>query len=215
MTWRQWPDHELVNNKPGWESLGVINGNLISGVHYDYAGNEYPIPQTMAGVEIDVDSDEFQEWFRVFPAQAIAEAQHQISTTINKYVEGGNRTNRQKQGYCYGTERWRDLKITLQNRPSKVKSGLQSQLSEEISNPIYNNATFIDARNNIEILISMVQMADGLPYKHEDFTVSINLAHAQLGLDIPQSPFAKEQERFEMMNKERVEYSKGEVLDLE
>ena len=33
---RQWPDHELVNNKPRWESLGVINGNLISGVHYNY-----------------------------------------------------------------------------------------------------------------------------------------------------------------------------------
>jgi hypothetical protein len=62
-----------------------------------------------------------------------------------------------------------------------VKSGPQSQLSEEISNPVYNNATFIDARNNIEILVSMVQMAYGLPYrdKHEDFTVSINLVHAQ------------------------------------
>ena len=159
--------------------------------------------------------------FTTFPARAISEARHQISTTINKYVEGGNRTNRQKQGYCYGTERWRDLKITLQNRLSRVKSGLQLelQLSEEISNPIYNNATFIDARNNIEILVSMVQMAYGLPYPHEDFspkfTVSINLVHAQLELDIPQSPFAKEQERFEMMNEERVEYSKGEVLDLE
>ena len=102
----------------------MINGNLISGVHNDSSGNVYPIPQTMAGVEIDVDSDEFQEWFRVFPAQAIAKAQHQISTTINKYVEGGNRTNRQKQGYFYGTMRWRDLKVALQNRLFKVKSGL-------------------------------------------------------------------------------------------
>ena len=97
----------------------------------------------MAGVEIDVDSDEFQEWYRAFttfPSQAISEAQHQINTTINnKYVEGGNRTTRQKQGYFYGTECWRDLKITLQNRLSKVKSGLRSQLSEEISKPIYNN----------------------------------------------------------------------------
>ena len=68
------PDHELVNTKARWESLGVINGNLISGEHYDYAGNAYPIPQTMAGVEIDVDSDEFQEWYRAFttfPSQAI------------------------------------------------------------------------------------------------------------------------------------------------
>ena len=62
--------------------------------------------------------------FTTFPARAISEAHHQISTTINKYVEGGNRTNRQKQGYYYGTERWRNLKITLQNRLSKVKAGL-------------------------------------------------------------------------------------------
>ena len=47
-------------------ALGVINGNLISGEHYDYAGNPYPSPQTMAGVEIDVDSDEFREWYRAF-----------------------------------------------------------------------------------------------------------------------------------------------------
>ena len=92
----RWPDHELINNKPGWESLEVMNGNLISGVHYDNVGNEYPMPQTKGGVEIDVDSDEFQEWYRVFttfPAQAISEAQHQVSTTINKYVKVGNRTN--------------------------------------------------------------------------------------------------------------------------
>ena len=176
----------------------------------------------MAGVEIDADSDEFQEWYRVFttfPSQAISEAQHLINTTINKYVEGGNhRTNRQKQGYYYGTERWRDLKITLQNRLSKVKSGLRSQLSEAIVKPIYNNTTFIESRNNIEILVSMVEMAHGLPYKHEDSTVAINLVDAQLELDLSQAPFAKEQERFEMMrilNDERVEYSKGKVLDLE
>ena len=98
---RGWPDHELVNTKPGWESLGVINGNLISGDNYDYAGSEDLVSQTMAGVEIDVDSDEFQEWYREFTtflAQAISEAQHQINKTIIKYVEGGNRANHQKQG---------------------------------------------------------------------------------------------------------------------
>ena len=179
----------------------------------------------MAGVEIDVDSDEFQEWYRaftMFPAQAISEAQHRdqimINTTINKYVKGGNRTNRQIQGYFYGTECWRDLKITLQNRLSKVKSGLRSQLSEEISKPINNNATFIDTQNNIEILVSMVEMAYGLPYKHEDSTVAITIVDAQLELDLSQAPFAKDPERFEMMwilNDERVEYSKGKVIDLE
>ena len=101
---------------------------------------------------------------------------------------------RQKQGYYYGTERWRDLKITLQNRLSKVKSGLRSKLSEEIAKPIYNNATFIEIRNNVEILVSMVEMAYGLPYRHEDSTVAINIVDAQLELDLSQSPFAKEQE---------------------
>ena len=44
----------------------MINGNLISGMRYDCAGVVYLIPQTMAGVEINVDSDEFQEWYRAF-----------------------------------------------------------------------------------------------------------------------------------------------------
>ena len=85
--------------------------------------------------------------------------------------------------------------ITLQNRLSKVKSGLRTQLSEEISKPIYNNSTFIEDRNNIEILTSMVEMAYGLPYKHEDSTVAINIVDAQLELDLSQAPFAKDQER--------------------
>ncbi len=38
---RDWPDHDLVNTKKGWENLGVINGYLISGNHYDYAGHAY------------------------------------------------------------------------------------------------------------------------------------------------------------------------------
>ena len=32
---------------------------------------------------------------------------------IKKYIEDGNRTNRQKQSYFYATERYRDLKIML------------------------------------------------------------------------------------------------------
>ncbi len=96
--------------------LGVINGNLISGAHHDYAGHAYPIPQTMAGIEIEVDSEEFWEWytaFTTFPWQAISEAQYQINAVINKYMEDGNRTNRQKQSYLYGMERYRALKIIL------------------------------------------------------------------------------------------------------
>jgi hypothetical protein len=58
---RNWPHHELVNDKPGWDSLGTINGNLISGCYQDCAGNNYLTPQTMAGVEIDMNFDEFQD----------------------------------------------------------------------------------------------------------------------------------------------------------
>ena len=61
-------------------------------------------------------------------------------------------------------------------------------------------------------------MAYGLPYKHEDSKIAINLVDAQLELDLSQSPFAREQESFEttrILNEERVEYTKGKVLDLE
>ncbi len=99
-----------------------------------------------------------------------------------------------------------------------MKSSLRSQLSNEITKPIYNNTTFIEARNNIETLVSMVEMAYGLPFKHEDSTVAINLVDAQLEQDLSQSPFARDQDWFEMtliLNEERVEYSKGKSLDLE
>ncbi len=59
-----------------------------------------------AGIEIAVDSDEFQAWYKaftMFPLQAISEAQYQINAVINKYIEGGNRTNCQKQSYFYAT----------------------------------------------------------------------------------------------------------------
>ena len=44
----------------------------------------------MAGVEIDIDSDEYQGWytsFSKFPLQAIFEAQHKISEILTKYFE--------------------------------------------------------------------------------------------------------------------------------
>ncbi len=86
-----WPEHDLVNTKQGWEILGVINGNLISGDHYYYAGHAYLIPQTMAGIDIELDSEEFQEWyygeFTTFPSQAISEALYQINAVINNTLQ--------------------------------------------------------------------------------------------------------------------------------
>ncbi len=86
--------------------------------------------------------------FTTFPSQTISVAQYQINTVINMLIEGGNRTNQQKQHCFYGSERYKDLKIVLQNRfrLSKEKSSLRSQWSEEIAKSIYNNVTFIDAR---------------------------------------------------------------------
>jgi hypothetical protein len=65
-------------------------------------------------------------------------------------------------------------------------------LSEKIGKPTYNNATFVDERNNIEIYVSVVEMAYGLPYKHEDSTVAIDLVDAPLLVeqDSSQSPSA-------------------------
>ena len=54
---------------------------------------KYQAPQTMVGVEINVDFDEYQERYRAFTtfgAQVITEAQQQIHGILNKYIEGGN-----------------------------------------------------------------------------------------------------------------------------
>ncbi len=93
----------------------------------------------MAGVEIDVDSDEFQDWyltFTRFPPAAIFDAQHKISEILNKHFEEFNRANSQRQSYCYATERWGGIKIALRNKLAKVKSHLQNQLSEEFCKQI-------------------------------------------------------------------------------
>ena len=34
--------------------------SLLKGTYYDHMGNEYLNPQTMAGLEIDINSDEYQ-----------------------------------------------------------------------------------------------------------------------------------------------------------
>ena len=76
--WSDPTDRELVNTKPGWESLGIASSSLLSGERADHNGIYYPIPQTMAGVEIDLDSDEFQAWYLAF-SQIV---QNQVNTLI-------------------------------------------------------------------------------------------------------------------------------------
>ena len=129
---RGWSDRELVNTKPGWESLGIASSSLLSGERVDHNGNYYLIPQTKAGVEIDLDSDEFQAWylaFSNFPPPAIFEGQHKISEILSKYFEDSNRSKPQRQSYYYATERFRDIKISLINKLYKIKSTLLSHLN--------------------------------------------------------------------------------------
>ena len=93
----------------------------------DINGIYHPVPQTMAGVEIDIDSDEFQSWyvgFTKFPPPAIFEGQHKISEILSKHFEDPNRSKRQAQSYYYATERYRDITIVLMNKLYKVKSTL-------------------------------------------------------------------------------------------
>ena len=119
----------------------------MSGERQDHNEIYHPIPQTMAGIEIDLDSDEYQAWyisFSKFLPPAISEAQHTISETLSKYFEESNRTKRQKQSWYYATERWRDSKIALMNKLCKIKSTLRSQLSGELCKPITDHKSFVE-----------------------------------------------------------------------
>ena len=81
-TFKDWSDLDLLNNKEGWEELGIAKGTLLSGMFQDTYGSSFPITQTMAGVEIDTDSDEFQAWylaFTSFPTFALLESQAKLN----------------------------------------------------------------------------------------------------------------------------------------
>ena len=104
------------------------------------------------------------------------------------------------------------------NKLHKIKSTLRSQLYEEICKLINDHKSFVETRDNIEILISMVEMAHGLPYKHEDHTTAIKFIDAQLEKINSQAVFAREHERLEMirvLHAARVEAGNGKDLDME
>ena len=63
---KDWSDQDLLNNKEGWEELRIAKGTLLSGMYQDTYGNSFQIPQNMACVDIDTDSDEFQAWYLAF-----------------------------------------------------------------------------------------------------------------------------------------------------
>ena len=81
------------------------------------------------------------------------------------------------------------------NKLAKVKATLRSQLSDELCKPITDHKSFVEI-HTIELLISVIEMAYGLLYKHDDHTTSINPIDAQLEKINSQ---AREQDRLEMI----------------
>ena len=94
-------------------------------------------------------------------------------------------------------ELWTYIKIALQNKLAKVKSKLLSQLSDELNEPICNHKSSLVPK--MLFLVSMVEMAYGLPYKHDDHTTAINLINSQWERINLQHIFAREQDQFEMI----------------
>jgi hypothetical protein len=122
----------------------------------------------MAGVEIDTDSDEFQAWYLAltsFPPSALLESQAKLNEILGRHFEDTNRMARKKQGHLNAVEQWRDIKIVLQKKLTKIKSKLRTNLAIEISKPIRSHKQIVHARHAIEITISMIKMAFGLSFQ--------------------------------------------------
>ena len=104
------------------------------------------------------------------------------------------------------------------NKLYKIKSTLQSQLNDDLCKPITDHKSFVEARDNIELIISMVEMAYGLPYKDEDHMTAIQFIDVQLEKINSQAVFGREQDRLEMirvLHAARVEAGNGKDLDME
>jgi hypothetical protein len=70
----------------------------------------------------------------------------------------------------------------------------------------------------MKLIISMIEMAYGLPYKHDNRTAAINSINVQLEKVDLQITFAKEQDRLEMiriLHAARVESGSSKTLELE
>ena len=104
------------------------------------------------------------------------------------------------------------------NKLVKVKAYLRSQLSDELCKPITDHKSFIEVRESVELIVSMVEMAYGLSYKSEDHTTALQLIDAQLEKINSQANFAREQDRLEairVLHAARVQAGNGHKLDLE
>jgi hypothetical protein len=114
-------------------------------------------------------------------------SQAKLNEILGRHFEDTNRTGRKKQGPLCAVEQWRDIKIVLQNKLTKIKSKLRTNLATEIS--IFS----------IESTISMIEMALRLSFQAEDSMIANNFVTAQLDAEEDsEQPFANEQERLAM-----------------
>ena len=102
------------------------------------------------------------------------------------------------------------------NKLGKIKPTLLSQLSDELCKPITKHKSFVEIRDNIELLVSMIELAYGLSYKHDDQTTAITFIDTQLEQisSQKQAIFAREQDRLEMrriLHAAHVEAGNGKI----
>ena len=88
-------------------------------------------------------------------------------------------TKRQKQNLNYATERWRDTKITLQNKLAKIKSKLQSQICDELCKPITEHKSFIEIRGAIESNCVALSSSSAWPNSHLDCHTGMTITRQQ------------------------------------
>jgi hypothetical protein len=95
---------------------------------------------------------------------------------------------------------------------------LRAQLSKELCKQMTDHKSYIEVRDSIELLVSMIKMTYCLQYKYEDHTAAILFIDVQLEKINTHASFAREEDLLEMIRTQhaaRVESGNGRVLDLE
>ena len=195
---KHWPDNGYCNNKPTWEDQGITKGYLPGSIYLDANGEDKPIPMLMSGIEIDPESDEYQEWYRRFigtPPSVIPQIQAEINQELNKYFDEPVRSNRKMQGPLPATERLRDYYIQLQNMVFQDRSKLRMDLITEIAKQVRTHKQVFALRHVVESTIAMIEMTFALPFGAEDSMMAINFVNAQIDVDENRFPFTSEHDK--------------------
>jgi hypothetical protein len=157
--------------------------------------------------------------FTSFPPSALLESQAKLNEILGRHFEDTNLTGQKKQGQLYAVERWRDIKIVLQNKLTKIKSKLRTNIALEIAKPIRSHKQFVHALEAIESTIRMIEMAFGLSFQVEDSMIANNFVTEQLDAEEDSDqPFANKQERLALtrvLHEYKTAYETNGHIDLE